>query len=131
MNSKDKTRLFIDLCAKYPYGIFVKLDNDKILCVDDIKFYRGDYILTLKNEERSFIGIDIDRVKPYLRSMSSMTDDEKKEYLSTFEDVELSNGTRLTYQSHNSIDWLNANHFDFRELIPDGIAIEALPKMYK
>lgn len=29
------------------------------------------------------------------------------------------------------IDWLNANHFDYRGLIPMGLALEATADMYK
>lgn len=71
-------------------------------------------------------------IKPYLRSMSNMTEEEKKEYYNLCieeEREELEFGewvTRVYY--HNtieSIDWLNKNHFDYRGLIEKGLAIDA------
>ena len=58
-------------------------------------------------------------IKPYLRPMSSMTEEEKKEQykFSAFNNVEL-------------FDWLNVHHFDYRGLIEKGLALEAPKEMY-
>ena len=61
--------------------------------------------------------------KPYLRPISSMTEDEEKQ----FQDVNL---YELPY-TVEGLDWLNAHHFDYRGLINDGLALEALKGMYK
>lgn len=57
--------------------------------------------------------------------MSSMTEEEKKEY------------NKVMFQSERykddyaaDVDWLNAYHFDYRGLIPMGLAIEAPEGMY-
>lgn len=130
MDQNDKALLFIDLCGRYPYGVVVKLD-DKTVCVDDIKFIRGDYILTLRGVEKTYIGVDVERVRPYLRSLKSMTVAEKEEYKKTFDTYENGMGTKLVCQSYQTFDWLNAHHFDYRGLIERGLALEASPKMYK
>lgn len=130
MDQNDKALLFIDLCGRYPYGVVVKLD-DKTVCVDDIKFIRGDYILTLRGVEKTYIGVDVERVRPYLRSLKSMTVAEKEEYKKTFDTYENGMGTKLVCQSYQTFDWLNAHHFDYRGLIEHGLALEASPKMYK
>ena len=130
MDQNDKALLFIDLCGRYPYGVVVKLD-DKTVCVDDIKFIRGDYILTLRGVEKTYIGVDVERVRPYLRSLKSMTVAEKEEYKKTFDTYENGMGTKLVCQSYQTFDWLNAHHFDYRGLIEQGLALEASPKMYK
>ena len=84
-------------------------------------------------------------VIPYLRPMSSMTEEEKnelKEYLDAKEvDCNgfgyLEGGTLEEYVSNISyslcnyvIDWLNEHHFDYRGLIEKGLALEAPEGMY-
>ena len=130
MDQNDKALLFIDLCGRYPYGIIVSFDGKKV-CVDDIKFIRDDYYLTLKDTEKTYIGVNVERVRPYLRSMKSMTVAEKEEYKKTFDTYENGTGTKLVCQSYQTFDWLNAHHFDYRGLIEQGLALEASPKMYK
>lgn len=61
--------------------------------------------------------------KPYLRPISSMTEDEEKQ----FQDVNL---YELPY-TVEGLDWLNAHYFDYRGLINDGLALEAPQGMYK
>ena len=58
-------------------------------------------------------------IKPYLRSMSNMTEEERNEY----EHFIAFSGNPTG--SANFIDWLNAHHFDYRGLIEKGLAIDA------
>ena len=67
-------------------------------------------------------------IKPYLRLMSSMTEEEKKEYYDLLSRYDASCfiskiGSRL-------FDWLNSHHFDYRGLIQMGLALEASEGMY-
>ena len=64
-------------------------------------------------------------LKPYLRPMSSMTEEEKEEMtkMST-----LINSVTLVKELG---DWLNAHYLDYRGLIPMGLALEAPEDMYK
>lgn len=71
----------------------------------------------------------IDNIKPYLRSLSSMTEEEQKEYHKTFQ-VEADTHGFTYIESFKSFDWLTAHHFDFRDLISKGLAIEAPQGMY-
>ena len=65
--------------------------------------------------------------KPYLCPMDSITAEEIIElYKAGFCDNE---GT--PYDIPGYIDWLNANYFHYRGLIPKGLANEALEGMYK
>ena len=128
MNQSDKGLLLVDLCSRYPYGIIVRLD-DKNVCVEEIKFSRGDYFFTLSGD-KTYIGVLVDRIKPYLRPISSMNPEEKDDFKKTFETYENTMGVELTCLSYNSIDWLNAHHFDYRGLINKDLALEALPNMY-
>lgn len=61
----------------------------------------------------------IEEVKPYLRPMSSMTEDEEDEF-----EIKI-RGSLVSY-----FDWLNAHHFDYRGLIEKGLALEAPEGMY-
>ena len=57
-------------------------------------------------------------IKPYLRSMESMTEEEK---------IKLSLSQIYAFAHYNEVakmDWLNEHHFDYRGLIDEGLAIE-------
>ena len=74
----------------------------------------------------------IGEVKPYLRPISSMTEDEKA-FLDTTKEIEytqtgLTGEGTLTLESY---DYLNSIHVDYRGLIPMGLALEASKGMYK
>lgn len=80
--------------------------------------------------------------KPYLRPMSSMTEDEIKE-LSKILNYEFYIDDDFALAAEDDrhrirldlcegyIDWLNSHHFDYRELIEKGLALEAPEDMYK
>lgn len=75
----------------------------------------------------------VKEVKPYLFPLSSMTEEEKKEYRKACElDTEIlskcsMDGTPFP-ALYNSQDWLNAHNFDYRGLIPMGLANDATGK---
>lgn len=82
-------------------------------------------------------------VKPYLRPMSSMTEEEREEWADLFMkpiceleqyvvEKEAQDIAPVLYgKSHSiSIDWLNSRHFDYRNLIEKGLALEAPEGMY-
>lgn len=139
----------MDLCARLPYSVVVRCtDSD----TDYNCFLTTDILHEIQN------GYEYYDYKPYLRPMSSMTEEEKEElcnlctpvkvldedtqeYLYTSyyvyfghkeEDVE---GDEITIKStplnYFPIDWLNEHHFDYRGLIPMGLALEAPEGMYE
>ena len=69
-----------------------------------------------------------ERFIPFIRPMSSMTDEEKNQWFDIINHYNKEGNPILT--SIESIDWLNANHFDYRELIEKGLALEAPKDMY-
>ena len=115
MTQEDKELLLKDLCARLPYHVKCQMEDDFI--INDSPLY--DYILSEKHLElfRNHKGFYI---RPYLRSLSSMTEEEKKEYNHMY-DVYV--GYEGMYSTINMFDWLNKNHFDYRGLIPKGLAI--------
>ena len=88
----------------------------------------------IKHPDGHFSGHDIEDVKPYLRPMSSMTEEERNEYFD-FRNQELQRVALAEVGRESTIaeisDWLNAHHFDYRGLIPMGLALEAPKDMYK
>ena len=70
-------------------------------------------------------------IKPYLRPMSSMTEEEEKEFvLLTDTMLRYGKDNNLCCLSLDAIQWLLKNHFDFMGLIPMGLALEAPKDMY-
>jgi hypothetical protein len=89
---------------------------------------------------------DIDKVKPYLRSLSSMTEEEKEELSKRYVWSIRSGQIQIRYHSEGCwddetecsteeyiilFDWLNKHHLDYRGLINLGLALEAPKGMYK
>jgi hexokinase len=69
-------------------------------------------------------------IKPYLFPLSSMTEEQKKEYRKACElDTEILSKHPMDGSPfpalYNSQDWLNAHHFDYRGLIEKDLAIDA------
>lgn len=126
MTQEEKQLLLIDLCARLPYGV-------KLLCAN------GE-IVTLVNPPIT-IQDDCWNFKPYLRPMSSMTEEEKKIMISYgFELIPYDTGYTGFANIENYIDevsfrfmeeFLNSHHFDYRGLIAMGLALEPKEGMYK
>lgn len=113
----------IALCGYYPYGVNVKIEGygiHKLKGIDNgtVSTDRGiNYPLRL--------------VKPYLRTMDSMTEEEQIKFSSLCELTTDSNGEKVWSVSVKGYDWLNANFFDYRNLIPRGMALPASEGMYE
>jgi hypothetical protein len=128
MTQEDKELLLKDLCARLPYGVKVQVADYKTpieLSHIDTKNGNG-------RKPYCFVfAFEPERVKPYLRPMSSMTKEENKKYydlcdiaeVGYYEFGELVSGFN-NYDTVESIDYLNSIHVDYRGLIPKGLAIE-------
>ena len=128
MTQKDRDLYLKDLCARLSYHPKAEITFGKI---KEIKTFVCKHLFIPPHESRKPKTYE---VKLFLRSMSSMTDEERKEKLSFFQVVELNSGlTPLlsALKSFEYINWLNAHHFDYRGLIPMGLALEAPEGMYK
>lgn len=124
MTKEDKELLLKDLCARLPYGVIILIDNK--------------YARSIGLNVQTLIGIDLslmtiitkhncyklEKIKPYLRPMSSMTEEEFNE----FEELEWSGN--FEHLSLPLLDWLNKKMFDYRGLIENGLALEAPKDMY-
>ena len=123
MKQNEKDLLVKDLCARLPYGV-------KFVCNKNIYTAKGlDLIVTDEGDweyavtAKGITPIEIDFIKPCLFPISSMTKEQKKEYahiLAYTSSVEM-----IQITGESTYDWLNKNMFDWRGLIPMGLADDA------
>lgn len=130
ITQKEKELLLRDLSARLPYGVVCKgVTVDINVVKDEYENREVEGLLTNIGYDYCTLGImtecELNTIKPYLRPMSSMTEEEKKTYEMFFNEDGLLNTSIDTY-----LDWLLENHFDYRGLIPKGLAIEATEDMY-
>ena len=132
----SKQLLLKDLSARLPYGVKIELTwwvMGEGTCINTA--LEPDHIEQLLNDEDGDT-----EIKPYLRPMSSMTEEEfnkLKEYSGLkYDQLDLAsfqNGTYKCLDFYLSevpsgavirvFDWLNRYHFDYRDLIPMDLAI--------
>lgn len=104
MTQEEKELLLKDLCGRLPYHTVVRYRNANV---------------DLTQHARS---IKLISCKPYLRPLSSMTNEEYNEY--SLYDCSTIYDDGKVISNGGGIDWLIANHFDYRGLIPMGLALE-------
>lgn len=100
MTQEQKDLLLKDLCARLPYGVILNCCNivsETLTLISYKGLINNDY--------------DIDEVKPYLFPLSSMTEEQDKEFMNI----------QIGYPS---VDWFNKNHIDYRNLIGKNLAID-------
>ena len=135
MTQNEKDLLLQDLCARLPYGIKFPItvknpitsepiettgtisDINRYGIVSFVWDYDGQEIL-VKNS------LHIKDVKPYLTPLSSMTEEQDKEYalLQTSAGKE---GFLYVWNCATMMKWLIENYFDYNGLIPKGLANDA------
>jgi len=145
MTQEEKRLLFIDLCARLPYG--VKIDREWIapmsgspehsimeLDTFDIEVIKtsielgeeGNYRdnkmqgLTLCDDGKNHF-VRGYMCKPYLRTISSMTKEEKDELFQL-----MGNGNDV-----QRMEFYHSHHLDCYGMIGKGLALEAKEGMYK
>ena len=113
MTQEEKELVIKDLCGRLSYRLIIK-------CNDGFRQSKEKLVSIDVGNELIDYDWRLTDIKPYLRPMSSMTEEERQEY-----------GLVLCDElSINQFDWLNAHHFDYRGLIPKGLALEAKEGMY-
>lgn len=155
MTEKEKDLLAKDLCARLLYGVKVQcgdylftFDKDHMGIGMLYKDFNGNPLESPKIIlSGCYYGEDI---KPYLFPLSSMTEEQAKELFilygikdilsikeitDEYIDFEVDDGfcsieTKTIWydeliSSIETFDWLNKNHFDYRGLIPLGLALDA------
>ena len=148
MTQEEKNLVVKDLCARLPYGLILQIGYG---IAKGIVKYKDEImgptlLLDIMTSEYS-------HVKPYLRPMSNMTEEEKNElrnllwfgYPSDDYDNNSHRGIEVKqclydderYSTYDFDDFrvlqtfLLKNHFDYCGLIEKGLALEAPKNMYK
>lgn len=150
MKQEDKDLLLTYLSMALPYGVKLKKYNEDNSAVEL-------YSINLEHEAIQYwsykggslqiggyghlIRCDKLQFKPYLRPLSSMTEEENKErirlgiwksnqydgqIIGIFQDISYCSPQNF----QNALVWLLQNHFDIFGLIPKGLALEAPENMY-
>ena len=120
---EEKNLLLKDLCTRLPYGVryrhFTWNDEygETYIAAQIYSINTDGYVKNCHDDETVYI----DNVRPYLFPLSSMTEEQKKEYQYITERWM----NDPAYSISDSIDWLNKHHFDYRGLIEKGLAIDA------
>lgn len=135
MTQKDKELLLKDLCARVPYGIKINentqgdftvigLTNERVFTTCEVEDYHNDFPIEL--------------IKPYLFPLSSMTEEQYDEFIiisgweGNIENIRRGKFSCIGFIGldyiYDTIDWLNKNHFDYRNLIENSLAIDATGK---
>lgn len=130
MTQEKKKLLLQDLCARLPYKVIVDYGYNAFdvyngyhvkhgsKCI--LKCYLLDVFMSPRQNEKG------EYIKPYLRPMSSMTEEEIIEFNnipSTKNYTIIENDLPWDVAHYKQIDWLNKKMFDYRGLIPRGCAI--------
>ena len=128
-----KDLLLKDLSARLPYGVMLSTPsgNKPLLALVSSKKYNTiivyvDYCGN-ENNINEWQGGDVEFIKPYLRPMSSMTEEEYNELKAIAEYYGFA-PFEYIYDwcpNYEATDWLNKHHFDYRGLIEKGLALEA------
>jgi len=136
MIQQDKDLLLRDLSARLPYGVKCQTKNG-IGTLISVEYSFGENLVYVdfdRSEAEEYDLNDGDTVKPYLRPMSSMTEEEKKELNNFVAAIMFASQNKnplfqLTREALLS-DLFNKHHIDYRGLIEKGLALEAPEGMY-
>jgi len=134
MTQEDKSLLLKDLSARLPYGVKVHTWYNKPMDVKctGVDVYTNTVNLDIPNDDDAKVYIE--NVKPYLRPLSSMTDEEREEWTDLFnkqllelekysdEDAEEVAPQMFAMSHFSSINWLYSKHFNI--ILPKGAFIE-------
>ena len=114
MTQEDKELLLKDLSARLPYHVKVKVwleDGTTEEGTLDLEHNYADVLLD------AFYYNKIKDIKPYLRPMTSMTEEEREIY----QNIIIQHSVNL--ESWHEVDFLNKHHLDYRGLIDKDLAV--------
>ena len=130
MTEDEKKLLLKDLCGRLTSHTIIQVYYEEMS--GSGTFNEALWGVEIESPVVNFRGLDY--IKPYLRPMSTMTEEEKSEF-ANFACVNLCPmmfTDKLTLDNESKMfDWLNAHHFDYHGLIEKGLALEAPEDMYQ
>lgn len=127
MTQEDKQLLLKDISARLPYGVKCivtksRTEEGQEGDVGKIGWVCLEGVDCIGDREPFFS--EFGNFKPYLIPLSSMTEEQKMFLKQQNWCIAIStSGTIET--TVEGIDWLNKNHFDFRGLIEESLALDA------
>jgi hypothetical protein len=136
MTQEDKELLLKDLCARLPYSTLCyckwtkDAPNGTSGCVQEVSTYLLEELMIIGDQNYE---CQICEITPYLRPLSSMTKDEKKElgnYLSTEIFLSIDGLYSVLMAQRHTSNFLYSRHLDVLGLIEKGLAVEAPEDMY-
>lgn len=116
ITQEHKKLLLQDLCSRIPYGVRCRIEDPVMY---DLSFILHGIIEDEVFLKHSYATYEIKNIKPYLFPMSSMTEEQFKEYW------ELEHSGDMEHLSIPALNWLLKNHFDIYGLMPKGLALDA------
>lgn len=130
MTKEEKQLLLQDLCARLPYGVKCTFYKEKYIgtivnIFDPTTDEFGGLFPLITVFDNTYHKADLIDVKPYLRPMSSMTEEEKQQIRDFWIGADVKTHATLL------IDFYNKRHLDYRGLIPMGLSLKAPEGMYK
>ena len=121
MTQEEKQLLLKDLCARLPYNVIVEKDGRKC----PVLSITNDGEVEIEIGFRYFRYYDVQDVRPYLRPMSSMTEEEIDRMW------EIYDSGPAAESSVAVAEYLYERNIDCHHLIEKGLALEAPDGMYK
>lgn len=130
MTQEEKELVLKDICTRLPYGVYVEIswEYSKTDVHTSIEYYEFPNIDSLFN---MFWDEKCISIKPYIRQISSMTEEEKKIYRSKQSVIFDFKGNKLYVDNYHSLDYLDSIHVDYRGMIERKLAIKSPEEMYK
>ena len=127
MTEEDRKLLLKDLSARLLYGIICDDGYGNVLELNGID---KPNTATFKCFDKTFWTTDLDKCKPYLFPLSSMTKEQEKEFNQLFELELKAISDEIDHPQITAfeIDFYNKHHFDWRGLISIGLALDATDK---
>lgn len=119
MKPGQKDLLLKDLCARLPYRVKVQRYSydDDVETIETLYEIDSDGCMsTLECDTLKYIA------KPYLFPLSNMTAEQYDEMSDIIHTI--CHSGYAHHFAHKLTDWYNKNHFDYRGLIPMGLAID-------
>ena len=125
MTQEEKEVLLQDLCMRLPYGVM-------LYCKPNGSYFTRMKLTSINLGCSAINGIyEVENVRPYLRPLASMTDDERTLF-------RMKGGVMGYNPEHDTwgisalapeaFYWMLANMFDINDLIPMGLAVDVTNK---
>lgn len=121
MEKKDRELLVKDLSSRLSYNVICSVSDgvvNRIYVLSSISKNGCGF-----DDNGAFYGFNSFVIKPYLRSMEDMTEEERGEYDNLLDVMYYNDFNNHIIQIDKYFDWLNAHHFDYHCLIEKGLAI--------